>query len=409
VAPAGGPPLRTLAASVYLPTLLFAIGQGAVLPVIALAAREEGASVAVAGFVAALPWIATMLFDLPASSLVARLGDGRAISVGTGLLLVSLAGCAWRPSVAAYGMSALVLGCAWSIWLLARFAYVSGVMPIHVRGRAMSSLGGVNRIGLFVGPFLGAGLVTVAGLNGAFLVHALSGLAAWATIMATSATDEQPGHGTSIAPSLGAVLRTHAATFATAGVAVMIVAALRASRQLLLPLWGDHLGLEGATIGVVFGLSSAMDMTLFYPAGAAMDRWGRKAVGLPCLTILALGLILLPLAGTTRSLIGVGLLLGFGNGIGSGVIMTLGSDLAPAAGRAQFLGAWRLVGDLGTAAGPLLIAALGAMASLGAGSVVIGVLGLAGVPFFAYAVPETYRRQRPRRHPPDSQQREQGP
>jgi MFS family permease len=386
--------------------LLFAIGQGAVLPVVVLAAREQGASVALTGFIAALPWLATMVFDLPASALVGRLGDGRAISLGTMLLLGSMALCAWRPSLLTYAVGVSAMGCGWSIWLLARFAYVSGVMPIGMRGRAMSSLGGVNRIGLFVGPFLGAALVGLTGLSGAFIVHAVSGLAGWLAIMATTGTDHDHRHG-GARGALRGVVRAHASTFMTAGTAVLIVAALRASRQVLLPLWGDHLGLEDATIGVVFGLSSAMDMTLFYPAGAAMDRWGRKAMGIPCLTILAVGLILLPLAGTARSLVAVGLLLGFGNGIGSGVIMTLGSDLAPAQGRAQFLGVWRLIGDLGTAGGPLLIAAVGGIASLAAGCVTVGALGLAGVPFFAYAVPETFKRRRadpPQTDPPHRKQ-----
>ena len=40
--------LRSLVFSVYLPTLLFAIGQGAILPVIPLFARDLGASVAIA-------------------------------------------------------------------------------------------------------------------------------------------------------------------------------------------------------------------------------------------------------------------------------------------------------------------------------------------------------------------------
>jgi hypothetical protein len=301
------------------------------------------------------------------------------------------------------------MGCAWSIWLLARFAYVSGVVPIGMRGRAMSSLGGVNRIGLFVGPFLGAALVGTAGLSGAFIVHAVSGLAGWAAIMVTSGADHAQEHHGARAVALGGVVRGHASTFMTAGTAVLIVAALRASRQVLLPLWGDHLGLADATIRVVFGQSSAMDMTLFYPAGAAMDRWGRKAVGLPCLTLLAAGLLVLPLAGSARALVAVGLLLGFGNGIGSGVIMTLGSDLAPAHGRAQFLGVWRLIGDLGTAAGPLLIATLAGVASLAAGCVTVGALGLAGVPFFAYAVPETFKRHGPAPSPSDQQHRKQEP
>ena len=43
--------------------------------------------------------------------------------------------------------------------------------------------------------------------------------------------------------------------------------------------------------------------------------------------------------------------IGFGNGIGSGMIMTLGADYSPIAGRAHFLGLWRLIVDIGSTGG----------------------------------------------------------
>ncbi|MDP1956997.1 MAG: hypothetical protein Q8J75_02310 [Rhodocyclaceae bacterium] len=46
--------LRSIGLSVYLPTLLFAVGQGAVIPIVALAAKDLGAGVAMAGLIVAL-------------------------------------------------------------------------------------------------------------------------------------------------------------------------------------------------------------------------------------------------------------------------------------------------------------------------------------------------------------------
>jgi MFS family permease len=135
-----------------------------------------------------------------------------------------------------------------------------------------------------------------------------------------------------------------------------------------------------------------MEMLLFYPAGSVMDRWGRKAVALPCLVIMSLGMVLVPLTGGFWAMVVVGLLIGFGNGLGSGIVMTLGADFSPAAGRAQFLGAWRLCGDLGTAGGPLLVAGATAALSLGAASVAMGVLGMAGASLMLFLMPETLRR-----------------
>jgi len=35
-------------------------------------------------------------------------------------------------------------------------------------------------------------------------------------------------------------------------------------------------------------------------------------------------------------------LIAVGNGLGSGVVMTIGADTAPTVGRSQYLGGWRL-------------------------------------------------------------------
>src|SRR4029078_759631 len=168
-------------------------------------------------------------------------------------------------------------------------------------------------------------------------------------------------------------------TFLTAGLGVMSIGALRATRQTVIPLWGDHVGLDASTVSLVFGISTGMEMLLFYPAGSVMDRWGRKAVALPCLGVMSLGMLLLPLTTNFGSMVLVGLLIGFGNGLGSGIVMTLGADFSPEFGWAQFLGAWRVCGDLGTAGGPLIVTGATAAASLAAASLTMGGLGLGGV------------------------------
>jgi MFS family permease len=158
--------------------------------------------------------------------------------------------------------------------------------------------------------------------------------------------------------------------------------------------------LDESAISLVFGISVGLEMLLFYPAGSVMDRWGRKAVALPCLGIMSIGMALVPLSTGFWTLSLVGLLVGFGNGLGSGIVMTLGADFSPEAGRAQFLGAWRLCGDVGTAGGPLIIAGATALASLAAASVTMGVLGGAGFLLMLFVMPETLRRAPPAR-PPD--------
>ena len=173
----------------------------------------------------------------------------------------------------------------------------------------------------------------------------------------------------------------------TIGVGAACLGVLRVCRQALVPLWGQQIGLDPAQVSLLFGISSAIDMLFFYPVGMVSDRYGRRAVALPCLALLSLGFLARPLTASFAGLAVVGALMGIGNGLGSGIVMTLGADLAPPDGRAAFLGAWRLISDVGQAGGPLLAAAATAIATLGAASVTIGVLGLGGVAIFAIFLP----------------------
>ena len=123
-----------------------------------------------------------------------------------------------------------------------------------------------------------------------------------------------------------------------------------------------------------------------------MDRRGRKWAAIPSTVLLAASFLVMPLAGNFASLLIVGLLMGLGNGLGSGYGATLGSDLAPADGRAEFLGMWSMVANLGTIGGPLILGGIVAIASVGVASVTIGIIGVVGASHIAFLVPETLAR-----------------
>ena len=67
---------------------------------------------------------------------------------------------------------------------------------------------------------------------------------------------------------------------------------------------------------------------MFYPAGYVMDRFGRKFAYVPSFLLQALGMALIPLTGSFAALLAATSLIGFGNGLGSGTMLTLGADLA---------------------------------------------------------------------------------
>jgi len=132
-------------------------------------------------------------------------------------------------------------------------------------------------------------------------------------------------------------------------------------------------------------------MLVFYPAGKVMDRKGRAWVAVPSMLIMAVALMLTPLTHGWVSLLLVSLAIGFGNGIGSGMIMTLGADYSPVAGRAHFLGLWRLMSDIGSTAGPALLSAITALVSLATGIWCTGAIGFAAAWVLWYWIPRTER------------------
>jgi len=67
------------------------------------------------------------------------------------------------------------------------------------------------------------------------------------------------------------------------------------------------------------------------------------------------------------------------NGFGSGVILTIGADLAPAGQRNEFLASYRLITDVGVAAAPPALSALASGIGLAAGMASFGVVGFVGV------------------------------
>jgi MFS family permease len=387
--------LSSLTFTVYIPTILFSIGQGAVIPIIPLFARELGSSLAAAALVVSMRGLGQLFFDIPAGVAVSRWGDKGAMVAGTALIGCVAVGAALSPTPAVLAVLVFVMGGGWAFWQVARLAYVSEQVPLAQRGRAISMTGGMNRVGNFVGPVAGGALGTAFGLEAAFIAQAVLGLAASATMFMVVAesegTEHLEMHG--IGGRLAKTVVDNRNIFAAAGFPMMALGLLRQARQVFLPLWGDEIGLSVAQIGLVTSMSFFIDAAVFYPIGTVMDRFGRKWAAVPCLATLAMGLILLPLTSGFTTFLGIAFLTGVGNGFGAGINMTLGADFAPDVGRGEFLGVWRLLADIGQAGGPAVISVITGVSSLAAASVVSGGIGLMGAVILLAFMPETLRRE----------------
>lgn len=384
----------------YGPTVLVATGYGAILPLVALSARALGASVGTAALIVALNGIGQLIGDLPAGALAARIGERRALIAACLVDSAGLLGAFLARSLLLLAAAVLVTGLAGAVFSLARQAYLTEAIPVRMRARALSTLGGTFRIGSFVGPFVGAAIVTRWSIGSAYGFAAAMSLSA---ALLTAALPDITAHGRARRGRDGtrhrgvfSVLVEHRRVLRTLGVGVLLISAARATRSSIVPLWAQSQGIDAATTSLIFGISAGVDMLLFYPGGVIMDRFGRVWVAVPSMVVLGLGFLLLPLTSGPLTVGLVAALMGLGNGISAGIVMTLGADASPRDARTQFLGGWRLCSDLGNALGPLVISAVSLFAPLTVAALSMGVITWLGTGWLGRWVPAYAPAPRPR-------------
>jgi MFS family permease len=384
--------LRSVAVSAYGPSLLYGFSQGVIAPVIAISAIERGGTVAIAGLVVSLMGIGSIVSNIPAGVLTTRFGERRSMVAAAAISAAGTALCLADVGLWPFAAGVLAMGMASAVFQLARQSYLTEVVPPAMRARAMSTLGGVQRIGAFAGPFAGAGVIKLFGLDGAYAVALVVVIAAGVVAGTVPDLDERAGVPAGAAAiSTWSITRDHWRVLVTLGTGVLLLSAIRQTRQVVVPLWAQHLHLDASTSSILFGVSGAVEALVFYPAGLIMDRRGRRAVAVPCTLVMGLSFLAMPLTHGAITLGLAAVAMGLGNGIGSGIVNTLGADVAPVLGRPTFLGVWRELADGGAAMGPVILSAVTGVAGLASGIAVSGVVGLAAAATLFRFVPALRR------------------
>lgn len=409
---------RSVALAAFLPTLLFSIGEGAIIPIIPIAAGNLGASLAIAGLISSMVMLGELVGDIPSGWVVSRIGERTSMIYAAALAILGVVVCLIAPNYWVLMGGIFVVGLATAVFALARHAFMTSYVPARYRARALSTLGGIFRAGWFIGPLISSLVIALTGsTQSVFWIFIISCLGSVIVLIALPDPEKMFGpsptvveHGEQFTEGeeeadertrgLFRTIWSFRAVLARMGTGVALIGAIRSARTVLMPLWAVSIGLSESNTALIIGIAGAVDFALFYASGQIMDRWGRMWSAIPSMLGLSAGFITLAfthdLDARVAWYIGVSLFLSVANGIGSGIIMTLGADLAPKDAPAPFLGAWRFAGDAGQAAAPLLVSLLTAVASIAVASGVIGVLGLVGAGLLARYIPRFVpRRPRP--------------
>lgn len=404
----------------YLPALLSSFSWGVSLLAFPLLARELGADIGQTGVVVSLCQIGGLIAALPAGYLTARWSyraTGLISALGFAALSVIgwLASGVWTLAFVVFGMGAALV-----LWEVSRHSYARDTFVRDQRGRLMAVMGGVHRLGHLIGPAVAGVLAVEFGLR--ILLPVMGILFVMAAVASavflqerrpdplhqpqfkrirrsdrTKTTDDgalcrlgykedEPGRAV---VSTVKVIRGKWRILIRNGLPIMILGLVRNARQVLLPLWGEHIGLEADAIGFAMSASWALDFLVFYVGGLLSDQYGRRVAAFVTLLLLSASLALLPLSTSFVPFVMLSCLSGLANGFSAGVVMTMGADLAPEKSAGQFLGIWRLVANIGASAGSLVVGRVGQVFSLVAAAPAVGAIGIVGAALFAFVVQET--------------------
>jgi MFS family permease len=387
-----------LVLAVYVPVLIYSTCQSLLVPVLPLFAKELEISYGLVGVVVAGESLGMLLGDVPAGMMLRVFGKKFGMVLGLTISTLTTLALFWLEIVPVIILLRIIAGFGIALFNIAIHAYIAEVVTNANRGRSLALWGGTVRVGRLAGPVIGGIVAAGFGLRTPFVVYGVACATAVIVVTLFAQSLKQSSKvlsipGKSNGYHLISTLKNNYRTLATAGSGFLFAQMVRAGRVIIIPLYASEvLGLDVDIIGYIVSISAILDLSLFYPAGLIMDRFGRKFASVPCFALQGLGMMLVPLAGSTTGLIVAASVMGIGNGLGSGAMLTLGADLAPPEERGEFLGVWRLIGDIGSSGGPLVVGAVADIFILPAAALVMAASGLIAATILLLKVPETLQK-----------------
>ena len=385
--------LRKIIITVYIPAFLTSFCMGMLAPTIPAKVDLIGGTAFIIGLAVGAQGLGEAFFSIPTGLLINKFGNKKIMLIGMiGLSISGLLSGLFQNNLALY-FALFSLGTFYGFFSLSRHSFMTQIVPSEYRGKAFSRFGGINRIGWFFGPVIGGFTAGSIGIDIPFYI--ISIVALFTTILiffTTEPANENLIHSNEIKPpTFKETILDNKKSFTIGGSGHFIMQFLRQCRHVLIPIWALSIGLGVEELGLIQSISAAIDMTLFYPVGLIMDKYGRKWTSVPSIILLSSGFIFMTYVDSFNGLMLVGLLLGFANGLGSGAMLTLGSDLSPKNQPGSFLGIWRLFGWSGNSAGGPISGAIAQTAGNTASALSISMIGGIGVIIFSLLLPETLK------------------
>lgn len=355
---------------------------GALIVLLPLHLKTLGFDVDAIAAVSAAAGIGGVISADVVGGLAVRFGAVRLIRGGIALMAASVMGIGLAEHFVLFVVLHGLVGVATSMIRVGSQMVVRNRIESDRRGRVHAHQGVTTRIGFLIVP-VGVGVLwEVLNPELTFVVPVAA-----AILFGLAAGNLAPVKAPP--PKQADEVITPVATMLRYASGPMLFVASRAGRNLLLPLIGLELDLSPSRIGLLVGLSSAADVIIAPVSGPMMDRYGRLFTIVPSFGLTIVGFVMLALASGGWLLGIAAVALGIGNGLSAGLLLTLGTDLAPAGNEGPFLGRFGAMSDLGRLIGPFIIGLLGRTLGLNSAALALAVVTAVGLALIVFFVGET--------------------
>lgn len=355
---------------------------GALIVLLPLHLEALGLGVDAIAAVSAAAGIGGVLSADLVGRLAVRVGAVRLVRGGIAVMGVSVMGIGLSQSFIPFLLLHGGVGVATSMVRVGSQMVVRNRVDDDRRGRVHARQGLTTRIGFLVVPIAAGVLWEVLEPEWSFLALTLA-----AAVIAYLAGSLAVELSSPTAPKPESTIPWPLLLRYASGPILFV--ASRSGRMLLLPLIGLELDLSPIRIGALVGLSTAADVIIAPASGPIMDSRGRLATIVPSFGLTAVGFVLLGIASGGWLLGIAAVVLGIGNGLSAGLLLTIGSDLAPKGAEGQFLGRFGAMSDVGRLLGPFVVGLLGEWVGLNSAAFALAVTTIIGLVLILVFVGET--------------------
>lgn len=370
--------IKQLVMPVFIPRLIQQIVMGMMTVVLPMQALERHGSYAMAGYLVAAQGAGQFVMNYPAGKMTNLYNPKLVVLVCAVSTLVGSLVCAAAPSgmfgIVFLSIGAFLIGSADAGETMGHQIYVAATTQSDALGMSMSSFGAMQRIGFCLGPLLAGVVLRHFGAVAVYIMQAAIGgmMLFWVKhYMPYARADQQVGNNTPTRLRFGkkdeltfmGVVRNYGRLILTAGIFSIGLTFCRQARNLLIPLVGHSLDLSQDRIGTYVSLSYVVDACLFPIAGWLLTNAGRNCTGALSTGVYAVAFLTLH-GRTPFALLLFAVGTGVANGFSSGLVLAIGTDLAPVHARGPFVGVYRTIGRAAEMLCPMVVGPLAQHASL---------------------------------------------